>query len=332
MKKITLFVFLFCSIVTYAQILGYKKEKLYYFITSDSLVGVRNQVNKIVITPRLAMYFNNNLTKNDCKKEIKENLIYMDLQNNEKQEPHSCGAVYNRKGEFLFAPFLFDNGPDYVVEGLMRFVKNGKVGFANYKTGDIVIEAKYDFAEPFNYGISSYCNGCTWKRKGEHQFVTGGIAGYINRNGQELVILTKPTSSKDQIINSAKYIPYQFTYNLFEQKIIDSFYKMNVISKATFVNYYNKLDSNENKLYYEIVERPSISFPYYKIDPFRFSNRNGFYNISDDLLFYVSADGKKYYNSQVFNNKLIPLEKWLKKYIHDAKVFLATHKDAPNPF
>jgi hypothetical protein len=331
MKKILIIICVLYSHVVIAQ-KSITQDKLYYFITKDSMVGVRNQFGKVIITPRLALYFNNNLTKKDCKKEINANLIYMDIANLEKKEPHSCGEVYNRKGEFLFAPFFYDNGPDYVSEGLIRFVKNGKVGFANFRTGEIIIEAKYDYADIFNYGIVSYCNGCVWKNKGEHSFVTGGVNGYINKKGAELVLLDKPTSNKDQIIDSTKFIPYQFSYNTFEQKIIDSFYKMTGISKATFVNYYPKLDSNEKKLHYEIVERPSKESPYYQISTFSFDKRNGYYGNSMDLNFSVSADGKKYYYAEYFETNLVPLKKWLTKYISDARAFLKTHPDSPNPF
>src|SRR5262249_31760768 len=145
-------------------------------------------------------------------------------------EPNSSGLAYNRKGEPLFAPFLFDNGPDYLSEGMMRFVKGGKVGFVN-RIGEIIIHAEYDFVSNFNYGMASYCNGCKLKSEGEHAYFAGGNWGYINTKGEDLLPNFQAKSIKDQPVSyyqhsdSNKYLPYQFQYTLFEQKIIDSFSK-----------------------------------------------------------------------------------------------------------
>ncbi|MFT4094143.1 MAG: WG repeat-containing protein [Niabella sp.] len=53
---------------------------------------------------------------------------------------------------------IYDNGPDYLEEGLFRFVENGKIGFAN-PDGLKIIDAKYDFATPFSNGIAEYYIG-----------------------------------------------------------------------------------------------------------------------------------------------------------------------------
>jgi len=37
----------------------------------------------------------------------------------------------DRNENLLFSVFSFDNGPDYVVEGLFRVMRNGKIGYAN---------------------------------------------------------------------------------------------------------------------------------------------------------------------------------------------------------
>jgi hypothetical protein len=332
MKIFFAVLFLLVGLTSFCQTEKVIEDKLYYLITKDSMVGVQNQDKKIIIKPRPARYYNNNLTKKDCRKKIADKLIYMDNEDIDKEEPHSCGVVYNRRGELLFAPFFFDNGPDYVSEGLMRFVKNGKVGFANYESGEIIIEAKYDYAEIFNYGITSFCNGCVWNYKDEHSFVTGGKWGYLNKRGDTLNILEKPTNPKDQIIDSTKFIPYQFSYNTFEKNFIDSFYKITEIPKAYFVNHYYELDSIEKILHFEITNRPSKEFRYYQISTYSFSKRNGYYGTDRELNFYVSEDGKKFYCFEYFDTKPVPLKKWLKKYIYDAKQYSKSKPDTPNPF
>jgi hypothetical protein len=64
----------------------------------------------------------------------------------------------DRNDSIILRPYIYDNGPDYVEEGLFRFVEKGKIGFANLD-GQKIISAKYDFATPFSDGISEYSLG-----------------------------------------------------------------------------------------------------------------------------------------------------------------------------
>ncbi len=298
-----------------------RTEHLYYFLSKDSLVGVKNQFGKTIITPKY-IYWGQEL-----KKPIQEHLIYLNGMNSNGSEPHTWGVVFNRKGEFLFAPLAYDNGADGFSEGLTRFVKNKKVGFAN-RRGDIVIEPKYDYAEAFNYGIAGFCNGCVWENRGEHSFITGGTLGYINNKGDTLAVLTKQNNKKDQVVDSVKFLPYQFLYSTFERKILDSFYKLPMISKTHFVNYYSPLDSNEMQLHFEIVERPSSYYPYYHIMAFEYSNKYGFYG--DAYLgfsFFVDRAGRDFFVFDYYDKK-ITLGVWLKQQIQEAKLYLKSHPEA----
>jgi WG containing repeat len=63
---------------------------------------------------------------------------------------YKCIAI-DRDENVLYDVFMFDNGPDYIEEGLFRIVKDGKMGFAN-EDGEIVIKPEYDFAFPFEDG------------------------------------------------------------------------------------------------------------------------------------------------------------------------------------
>lgn len=67
-----------------------------------------------------------------------------------------------------FESVFHDNGPDYYVNGLARFIKDGKIGFHDAQ-GKVIIAPVYDFATPFpdrepnKYrDYTTVCNGC-WK-------------------------------------------------------------------------------------------------------------------------------------------------------------------------
>jgi hypothetical protein len=66
-----------------------------------------------------------------------------------------------KTGNVLVTSYFFDNGPDYYVNGLSRFVKAGKIGFIN-RSGQSVIPAMYDWAGifRFNYPIAIVAQGC----------------------------------------------------------------------------------------------------------------------------------------------------------------------------
>jgi hypothetical protein len=51
----------------------------------------------------------------------------------------------DRNENLLFSVFFIDNGPDYVVEGFFRVMRNGKIGYANIH-GEIVIPCQFDCA------------------------------------------------------------------------------------------------------------------------------------------------------------------------------------------
>jgi hypothetical protein len=91
----------------------------------------------------------------------------------------------DRNENILFNIFVFDNGPDYLSDGLFRIVKNGKIGYAD-KNGNIIIFPKYDCAYPFVKGKANVGTGCEIKNEGEHWLWTGGVWHFINKKGQLL--------------------------------------------------------------------------------------------------------------------------------------------------
>lgn len=95
----------------------------------------------------------------------------------------------NKKEEKLFEVFIFDNGPDYIVDGAFRIIAENKMGFAD-TLGNIIVPEIYDFVFPFDNGLALVnigghiesvdpsdpnCEYHTW---------VGGKWGMINKKGK----------------------------------------------------------------------------------------------------------------------------------------------------
>ena len=78
----------------------------------------------------------------------------------------SCGNARH------YAAFQYDNGDDYVSEGLYRIVdRKGRIGYAD-ETGKTVIRPRFAFGYPFEGGSG-----------GEHWYWESDDWYYIDRNG-----------------------------------------------------------------------------------------------------------------------------------------------------
>ena len=70
---------------------------------------------------------------------------------------HPSDSVYNRQiaidrnQNILFDMIMFNNGPESFHDGLLRVLRNGKMGYAN-RFGQIVIPCIYDYASWFENG------------------------------------------------------------------------------------------------------------------------------------------------------------------------------------
>lgn len=152
------------------EITATPKLKLFLF-EKDGLYGYKDEQNAVVLeaTYRMANDFVNGMA------EVVDDKGW---------------AYINGKGEVLARPFIYDNGPDYFQEGLARFVENQKIGFLN-ENGQKRIPAGFDFARPFNSGLSAACMGCKEKpfttESGEHMQMVGGKWGFINKKGTWVV-------------------------------------------------------------------------------------------------------------------------------------------------
>lgn len=72
------------------------------------------------------------------------------------------------KGKELYEVFNYDNGPDYPSEGLFRIIKNGKIGYADEQTGEIIVEPQYICAFPFEGGKAKVSMNCSKEPVGEY--------------------------------------------------------------------------------------------------------------------------------------------------------------------
>lgn len=118
----------------------------------------------------------------------------------------------NRSEEVLFEVYGYDNGPDYVSNGLFRIISNGKVGFANME-GQIVIKPKFTFAYPFqddNFAVFNE-NG-TIIKVGEYSKYEGGKWGVINKKGEIIIPAIYEGGKRNQLKKNRKW------YNIDELK------------------------------------------------------------------------------------------------------------------
>lgn len=296
------------------------KDVLRYFKTKDSLVGVKDQNGKIIIPAQ----FNVFSTLEDGEL-IKDETVYFDgSKENEAKEKNAWGYVYDRKGNFLYRPFFYDNGADYFSEGVRRFVKNGKVGFAD-RNGKTIIEATHDFVSPFNYGYAAFCDGCDWeKTEDEHKAIVGGTWGVMNFKGE--IVQPRAKVSENDVEMNGGFFPYPFEYSEKEKTILQFFNKQNkILSGIYYVNLYNKLSDDEKKLFFEITERPKDNFPFFKVESYDYRKMETDFRFK----FMVSEDGKQFYALDYDVEKL-PFDQWLKKEIKDAKEYQREHPDNPN--
>ncbi|GBF49984.1 hypothetical protein LPTSP4_15050 [Leptospira ryugenii] len=93
----------------------------------------------------------------------------------------------DKKKKILYQVYTFDNGPDYISDGLYRIVDGSKFGFANEK-GKVIVPPKYDFVWPFEDKRAQVCIGCRFRKVGEHtEIITEGATVFsINQSGKEI--------------------------------------------------------------------------------------------------------------------------------------------------
>lgn len=96
-------------------------------------------------------------------------------------------VAIDRNENILFDAYMFDNGPDYLSDGLFRIIRDGKIGFAD-KNGNIVITPKYECAEPFKQGIARVTFECKKMRlkEAEHSKFVSNSWFFIDKMGNRI--------------------------------------------------------------------------------------------------------------------------------------------------
>ncbi|MDN0006066.1 WG repeat-containing protein [Providencia stuartii] len=103
-----------------------------------------------------------------------------------KNLPNQGIVVVDQQGNEAYRPYYFDNWPDEPKNGLYRIRQGDKIGFAEAKTGKVVIEANYDCAYPFENGKAHVGIGCQRETDGEHSWWVGGHWVWIDLQGNRI--------------------------------------------------------------------------------------------------------------------------------------------------
>lgn len=96
-----------------------------------------------------------------------------------------CMAI-DKNGREMYQVFWYDNGPDYLSEGLFRMLENGKIGYAN-EFGKVVILPQFECADSFENGRARVTKKCKLIPEGEYTRRESSEWFYINKQGQKAV-------------------------------------------------------------------------------------------------------------------------------------------------
>lgn len=95
-----------------------------------------------------------------------------------------CIAIDNT-GKYLYNVKWFENGPDYIVDGLFRIIIDGKTGFANEK-GEIIIPPQFACTSPFENGKARVTYECVLVPNREHISMQSDTWFYIDTTGKRI--------------------------------------------------------------------------------------------------------------------------------------------------
>lgn len=100
------------------------------------------------------------------------------------QTPDGKWVIVDSQKTTLYDVFIYDNGPDYAAEGLIRVVKNGKIGYVNAKTYVLVIEPQFDCAYPFENGKAKVSKNCKTIKDGEYSVWESNDWKFVDKKGR----------------------------------------------------------------------------------------------------------------------------------------------------
>lgn len=89
------------------------------------------------------------------------------------------------QGEPLFEVYTYDNGPDWLEEGLFRILKEGKIGYAD-EAGVIQIEPQFACAGQFEGGVAKVAIDCELIPDGEYTRMESDAWFYIDPTGKKV--------------------------------------------------------------------------------------------------------------------------------------------------
>jgi hypothetical protein len=92
-------------------------------------------------------------------------------------------VIIDSQKKVLYDVFIYDNGPDYPSEGLIRIIENGKIGYADANTYAMVIKPQFDCAFPFDNGKAKVSNKCQTVKEGEYSSWTSEEWTYVDKHG-----------------------------------------------------------------------------------------------------------------------------------------------------
>ena len=306
MQRFLFFLLIFAYQTTSAQ----HEETLYYYAIDDSLIGVKDKKGKIIIPAKHRLILDVNMGDT-----LPAGFVNF-LEPADKPGQHAAWKTYDRKGNFLYQPYVFEFEPDRINEGLSRFVENDKIGFVD-RHGKRIIPAQFESVDMFSLGIASFCNGCIrdTAKDLEHPPLVAGTFGFINRQGKVLMDdIVFDTSlffwcRFDSLRHT--FYPAEFQYNSFEKKLIQKLdpYKA-AIEKMFFSKY---TGNNSMSLIFDIVEKPSPGFPYYVIESREKIGNKISSDFWDRLQFYLNTTGEIMYAAEYFDG-LVPFKEWYSHY------------------
>ncbi len=102
-------------------------------------------------------------------------------------KPNLGIIAINRQEKVLYKVFPFDNGPDYVSDGLFRILKGNKIGYADAISGKVVIKPQFSCAFPFENGLAKVSMNCSAYAEGEHRSWKSSNWFYIDKTGKRIL-------------------------------------------------------------------------------------------------------------------------------------------------
>lgn len=121
----------------------------------------------------------------ECAMCFSDSLNYAIVIRYDDPNPKPGILAIDSRGNELFRVFVYDNGPDYSEDGTFRIVNDGKIGYAT-EAGEIIIEPKYEAAQPFENGRAHVSIKANKQQDGEHWFWVDTDWFYVDKNGNRI--------------------------------------------------------------------------------------------------------------------------------------------------